>query len=301
MGKIKEFFYFEKNQGKLAALFIAPAFIAVFAILIYPLVYSFIFSFSDTRLTNLGEWNFIAFGNYLEILKNPEFHNSLIVSGKFVMGTIIIKVILGTLGAVILKENFFGRGFTRAIVIIPWATPLIVTGIMWKWMLHGDVGVINFILKKIGIINNNIPFLSLKSFALPSIILADVWQNTPFFIIIILAGLQTIPDEIYEAARIDGAGGIKSFFYLTLPLVRTPIFIASILGTIFAINAFDLFYILTAGGPSNYTNVITLLNWIAAFKGFNLSYASAMSYLILIIGMIISIVYIIVLRRGEKE
>jgi multiple sugar transport system permease protein len=200
-----------------------------------------------------------------------------------------------------LKERFIGRSITRALIIIPWATPFVVVGLMWKWMLHSKVGVINFLLERVGIIQEYIPFLSERTFAMPFVILADVWQGTPFFVIIILAGLQTIPDDLYEAANMDGSGGIKSFFYITLPLVKFPMFIATILGTILAINAFDLFFVLTKGGPSNVTTNATLFDWNNAFKFYHLSYASAISYVILLISMIITIGYVTILRRSEIE
>ncbi|MHB1276081.1 MAG: carbohydrate ABC transporter permease, partial [Candidatus Humimicrobiaceae bacterium] len=229
------------------------------------------------------------------------FINSIQISAKFVFFTVLIKLVLGTLIALMLKERFIGRSITRALIIIPWATPSVVVGLMWKWMLHSKVGIINFILERLGIIQAYIPFLSEKRFALPFVIVADVWQGTPFFVIIILAGLQTIPDTLYEAANMDGAGGIRSFFSITLPLVKFPMFIATIIGTIFAINAFDLFFVLTKGGPGNVTTSATLFDWNNAFKFYHLSYASAISYVILLISMLITIGYVVIMRRKEIE
>ncbi|TET52386.1 MAG: sugar ABC transporter permease, partial [Actinomycetota bacterium] len=230
-----------------------------------------------------------------------EFINSVQVSAKFVFFTVLIKLVLGTLVAIMLKEKFIGRSITRALIIIPWATPFVVVGLMWKWMLHSKVGVINFILERLGIIQDYIPFLSQRTFAMPFVITADVWQGTPFFVIIILAGLQTIPEDLYEAAHMDGAGGIRAFFSITIPLIKFPLFISTILGTIFAINAFDLFFVLTKGGPGNVTTNATLFDWNNAFKFYHLSYASAISYVILMISMLITIGYVIAMRRNEIE
>jgi len=298
---IKKIFDFESSNAKLVAVLITPTLILVIGVVIFPLVYSFVMSFGDVRFANIQDYNFVGFTQFVRAFNDSEFINSLKVSSRFVFFTVFIKLVLGTLIAVLLKENFAGRSAARALIIIPWATPFIVVGLMWKWMLHSKVGVINFILYRLGIIENYIPFLSERTYAMPSVILADVWQGTPFFVIIILAGLQTIPEDLYEAARIDGAGGIRSFFSITLPMVKFPLFISTILGTIFAINAFDLFFVLTRGGPGNITTSATLYDWNNAFKFYHLSYASAISYVILLIAMIITIGYVIIMRRSEVE
>lgn len=297
---MKNFLNFEKSQGKLAAILIIPTFIAVFVFLIYPIIYSLVISFTDARLSTLGTYSFVGLVNYLKAFKDTDVFDGLLVSLKFVSATVILKLVLGTLIAVILKESFFGRSFVRSLIILPWATPYVVTGIIWKWMLNDKVGLFNYLLKKTGIIDSYISFLSSKTFALPSIIIADVWQGTPFFIIVILAGLQTIPDELYEAANMDGAGGIKSFFHITLPMVKLPIYITTVLGTLFSINSFDLFFVLTKGGPGNITTNITLYNWNTAFKFFNISYAATISYLILFIALIITLIYFYLIRKGSE-
>ncbi|MCG9479696.1 MAG: sugar ABC transporter permease [Actinomycetia bacterium] len=295
-------FNFEHSNRKLVAVLVIPTLILVVGVVLYPLIYSFVMSFGDVKFANIHDYNFVGIFQYVRAFTDSAFINSLKVSATFVFFAVLVKLILGILIALMLKENFVGRSLARALIIIPWATPFIVVGLMWKWMLHSKVGVINFLLDKVGIIESYIPFLSTRTFAMPCVILADVWQGTPFFVIIILAGLQTIPDDIYEAARIDGGGAIKNFFYITLPMVKFPIFISTILGTIFAINAFDLFFVLTRGGPGNITTNATLFDWYNAFKFYHLSYASAISYIILSISMTITVVYVIILRRtGEAQ
>ena len=299
--RIRNFFDFEKSNAKLVAVLLAPTMVLVIGVVAYPLIYSFVMSFGDVEFANIKDYNFVGILQYFKVFTDPEFINSIQVSAKFVFFTVLIKIILGTLIAVMLKEKFIGRSITRALIIIPWATPFVVVGLMWKWMLHSKVGVINFILERIGIIQDYIPFLSTRTFAVPSVILADVWQGTPFFIIIILAGLQTIPDDLYEASYMDGAGGIRAFFFITLPLIKFPLFISTILGTIFAINAFDLFFVLTKGGPGNVTTNATLFDWNNAFRFYHLSFASAISYVILLISMLITIVYVIIMRKNEID
>jgi len=298
---IKRFFDFEQSNAKLVAVLITPTLLLVIGVVAYPLIYSFVMSFGDVEFANIKDYDFVGFSQYIKVFTDSDFISSIQVSAKFVFFTVLIKLILGTLVALMLKERFIGRSITRALIIIPWATPFVVVGLMWKWMLHSKVGVINFILERLGIIQEYIPFLSEKTFAMPFVILADVWQGTPFFVIIILAGLQTIPEDLYEASNMDGAGGIRSFFSITLPLIKFPMFISTILGTILAINAFDLFFVLTKGGPGNITTNATLFDWNNAFKFYHLSYASAISYVILMIAMLITIGYVIVMRRNEIE
>lgn len=296
---IKRFFDFERSDAKLAAVLITPTFLLVIGVVAYPLIYSFVMSFGDVEFARIKDYNFVGISQYVKTFTDPEFINSVQVSAKFVFFTVLVKLVLGTLIAVMLKEKFIGRSITRAFIIIPWATPFVVVGLMWKWMLHSKVGVINFLLERLGIIHDYIPFLSTKTFAMPFVITADVWQGTPFFVIIILAGLQTIPEELYEAAHMDGASGIKAFFSITLPMIRYPLFISSILGTILAINSFDLFFVLTKGGPGNITTNATLFAWNNAFKFYHLSYASAISYVILMFSMLLTIGYVVIMRKNE--
>jgi multiple sugar transport system permease protein len=298
---IRRFFDFERSDAKLAAVLITPTLLLVVGVVAYPLIYSFVMSFGDVEFANIKDYNFVGIFQYVKTFTDPEFIEAIVVSAKFVFFTVLVKLVLGTLIAVMLKEKFIGRSITRALIIIPWATPFVVVGLMWKWMLHSKVGVINFFLERLGIIQDYIPFLSSKTFAMPFVITADVWQGTPFFVIIILAGLQTIPDDLYEAAHIDGAGSIRAFFTITLPLIRFPMFISTILGTIFAINSFDLFFVLTKGGPGKITTNATLFGWNNAFKFYHLSYASAISYVILLISMLITVGYVIIMRKIHVE
>ena len=298
---IQRFFDFERSDAKLAAVLLTPTLLLVMGVVAYPLIYSFVMSFGDVEFANIKDYDFVGISQYVKTFTDPEFIDSIQVSAKFVFSTVLVKLVLGTLIALMLKEKFVGRSLARALIIIPWATPFVVVGLMWKWMLHSKVGVINFLLERLGIIQDYIPFLSSRTFAMPFVVVADVWQGTPFFVIIILAGLQTIPDDLYEAAQMDGAGGIKAFFSITLPLIRFPLFISTILGTIFAINSFDLFFVLTKGGPGNITTNATLFGWNNAFKFYHLSYASAISYVILMFSMLVTIGYVVIMRKIQVE
>ncbi|MBM3708357.1 MAG: sugar ABC transporter permease [Actinobacteria bacterium] len=289
----------ESNPKKLAFFLILPTLIAVFAILIYPILYSLTISFTSATLRDMS-FNFIGLQNYFSALRDQKLGNAFILTIEYSAVTVFFKLLLGMSLALILNEKFIGRGLTRSLIIIPWAVPYIVTGIMWRWIFDSNIGIFNFILNKIGIINEYIAWLASRSFALSTIIIADVWQGTPFFIIILLAGLQTIPEDLYEAALVDGAGSFRKFVHITLPMIKFQIFIVIILGAIFAINQFDLFYIMTKGGPADSTSVATYYDYKIAFRYYKISYASAVSYLILLLTAIITIVYSRILQRSEK-
>lgn len=297
--KIRGFLNLEAHESHLAGVLVSPVIIVVFGILIMPLLFSLFVSFTDTRSVLPNSYHFVGFAQYIKAIKNEDFRFSMGITVIYVIAANFCKLFLGTMVALALKEKFKGRSIARSLIIIPWATPLIVTGVIWKWIYDPHIGLINFLLYKLGIINHYINILSNKYFALPAIIVTDTWQGAPFFIILILAGLQTIPDELYEAADIDGAGSFKKFFKITLPLIRFPMFVALILGSIFSINQFELAFIMTRGGPINYTRLITLYDWTQAFKNLNISYASAVSYLILLLSFVIAALYIIFLQRSE--
>jgi multiple sugar transport system permease protein len=298
--KFKRYFDLEANESRLAFFLILPTLLAVFVILVYPLVFSFILSFTDATIDlRIGSFHFAGLTNYIKAFKDPVVRNAFYVTIKFVFFSVLFKLLIGIGVGLMLKEKFIGRGLARGVMIIPWAVPSVVVGVIFRWLLNPQIGAVNRILKLIGIHTQNLNWLSNFKTALPAIIAADIWQNTPFFIIIILAGLQVIPEDLYEAADIDGAGAISKFWHITLPMIRFPLFMATLLGTIFSINTFDIFWIMTRGGPADVTRAATLLDWQIGFKFFNTSYASAVSYLILLLSMIITIVYLRFLGRKQ--
>jgi multiple sugar transport system permease protein len=298
--KFKKFFDLEARESRLAFFLVLPSLLAVFVILIYPLVFSLILSFTNATINvKWGSFHFTGLNNYIKAVKDPVVRNAFYVTIKFVFFSVFFKLALGIGIGLMLKERFIGRGIARGVMIIPWAVPSVVVGVIFRWLLNPQIGAVNRILRSIGIPTHNLNWLSNFKTALPVIIAADIWQNSPFFIIIILAGLQVIPEDLYEAASIDGAGAISKFWNITLPMIRYPVFIATLLGTIFSINTFDIFWIMTRGGPADVTRAATLLDWQEGFKFFNTSYASAISYLILLLALVITVIYLRFL--GKKQ
>lgn len=296
--KFKQFFNLEAHESRLAFLLITPTVIAVLLVLFFPLAYSFFISFTDAT-ANLKDFHFAWFANYIKAIKDLALRNAFLVTIKFVFFGILIKVVLGIAIALLLKERFKGRGFVRGVMIVPWAIPSVVVGVMWRWLLNPRYGAVNRLLNMAGVKTTDLNWLSNFKFALPAVISADIWQNIPFFIIIILAGLQVIPEDLYEAAGIDGASAFKKFWHITLPMIKAPLLIVTILGTIFSINAFDLFWIMTRGGPADVTRAATLYTWQIAMKNYNTSYGSAVSYLIMLLAIVVVFIYLRILGRKQ--
>jgi multiple sugar transport system permease protein len=296
---IREYFNLEAHPSRLAFFLILPTMITVFGIMIFPLIYSYIISLTNASVT-ITNLEFVGLKNYIRAFRDNAVHHSFLITFKYVFVTVFLKLLLGLAVGSLLNKNFIGKAIARGLILMPWATPFVVSGLMWRWMYDPSNGVINFMLRKIGIISSNVRWLADVRLALPSVILVDVWKGSPFYILIILAGLQTIPEELYEAAVMDGAGKLKQFIRITLPMIRFPIFIVTILGTMFSMNQFDLFFTMTGGGPADYTKVITLYDWQMAFRFHNFSNAAAISYLILIVTFIITFIYFSILKKGEQ-
>jgi ABC-type sugar transport system permease subunit len=199
--------------------------------------------------------------------------------------------VLGFLIALVLNQKFVGRGFVRAFILLPWAIPTIVNGILWEWIYNANYGALNGLLFQLGMIDNYKNWLGEPWLALNMIIIADTWKMTPFYVILYLAGLQTIPRELYDSAKIDGAGIWKRFLHITLPMLKPIILVILVLRTMQAFKVFDIIYIMTKGGPSGGTMVISFYTYIESFGNLNFGYGSAMSFIIAVIIISIAALY----------
>jgi ABC-type sugar transport system permease subunit len=202
--------------------------------------------------------------------------------------------VLGVLIALMLDRSFRGRGVARMLALLPWAIPAIVNGIMWKWILNPRYGALNGLLLQLGLIrtpDDYVIWLGSPALALLMVVLADVWKETPFVMLLILAALQTVPKDLYAAARVDGAGPVRILFRITLPLISPTLFVAIALRTIWALKSFDLIYTLTAGGPSNGTTVIGYYTYVQSFVSLDLGRGAAAAYLLTFAIMGLVLVY----------
>ncbi|WP_261130133.1 carbohydrate ABC transporter permease [Bacillus sp. Marseille-Q3570] len=241
--------------------------------------------------------NFIGFDHYAKNLTDKRMWMSIWNTVVFTVVSVAIELVIGLMIALLINKAFFGRGLVRASILIPWAIPTVVAALMWKFLYDGQNGVVSKIFEEIGLIDRMATLLTTDSGAMFSVIFADVWKTTPYMALLLLAGLQTIPKSMYEAAAIDGANKWKQFITITLPLLKTSILVALLFRTLDAFRVFDLIYVLTGGGPANSTETISLLAYKVMIAQSNFGEGSALSVVVFICVAIISMIYISLLGR----
>jgi len=229
---------------------------------------------------------FIGFKNYIDLFSNPDFLNSIKITFTFVIIAVSIEFILGMLLALLLNQEVRGKGLFRAMILLPMMCTNVVIGLMWRLLLNYQYGLVNYYLGRLDILP--VEWLSSPKVAMASVIIVDVWNTTSFVALLLLAGLQSLPDEPFEAARIDGASGLQSFYYLTLPLLRPVILVALLWRFIDTFRIFDVIYLLTSGGPARVTETVSIYVYRYGFQSFNLGLAAAASFIMLLIMLIIA-------------
>jgi multiple sugar transport system permease protein len=279
--------------------FIAPAFIALAVILVYPLGYSLWLSFHEWTLRGFRQGiPFVGLQNYRDLLNNPDFLNSLLVTAKFVILAIGIEFVLGMGLALLLNHDLRGRNFVRSMILLPMMCTNVVIGLTWRLLLNYEFGVVNFYLGVLGI--PPLEWLSKPSVAFPAVVMVDVWNTTSFVALLLLAGMQALPDEPFEAATIDGASSLQSFVHITLPLLRQSILVVLLWRMIDTFRIFDVIYLLTAGGPARATETVSIYVYRYGFQSFNLGFASASSYIMILIMLVIAAVMARLIGRIEN-
>ncbi len=287
------------SDSTFAYLLNLPSVLIILALVAYPIVYSFLISLKKYNLKRPHRIRFVGVQNYLDILQDPLFWHSLQVTVYFVFVSVTLILLLGLALALLMNERFRGRWLLRSLVLIPWAIPPVINGLMWRWIYNGRVGVLNGLLYSLGIIDEYVGWLSQPFLALNFTAFAHVWNNTPFAAIILLSALQAIPEEQYRAAMVDGAGICKRFWHITIPWLLHPILIIMIYQTMTAFRVFDIIYTITGGGPGRATYVIAWQTYTVAFGDYDFGHGNAYSYIITIITMTLAILYIRLLyRRG---
>ncbi len=269
------------------AFYIAPAFIVLAVVLLYPLAYAVWLSFHQWTLRTFKQGiPFIGFQNYIDLFSNPDFVSSIRVTFTFVFLAISIEFVLGMALALLLNQEMKGRGLVRAMILLPMMCTNVVIGLMWRLLLNYQYGLVNYYIGRLGILP--VEWLSSPKVAMGSVVLVDVWNTTSFVALMLLAGLQSLPDEPYEAARIDGASSLQSFFYLTLPLLKPIILVTLLWRFIDTFRIFDVIYLLTAGGPARVTETVSIYVYRYGFQSFNLGIAATSSFIMLLIMLVIA-------------
>lgn len=281
-----------------ALVFTSPAMLVIFATVLFPLGYAFYLS--------LHRWNlrrprhpYIGLGNYLDVLSDPGFWTALRTTLVFTALSVVLILTMGMGIALLLNERFVGRGLLRAALLIPWAVPHIVNGLMWKWLLDPGYGIINGLLSQLGLIKEYQSWLSNMPSALLWVVVAYVWKELPLATILLLAALQTIPSELYEAATVDGANALQRFRSITMPLVRPTVMVVLTFQTIFALRVFDIIYVLTGGGPGDATTVIGWLTYVETFVKLDFGRGSTLAYILALLSLLLAMMYFRVLGKAS--
>lgn len=241
-----------RQQERLGWLLVIPSIVVVLLVAVYPLVRTFYLSFTNERLGSIRPTRWVGFDNYRSLFQDSLFRHSLLNTIEFTVASVAIETVLGMIVALVIHSEFRGRGLVRTAILVPWAVPTVVSALLWQWMFNDFYGVINSILIRLHLMSASHPtaWTANPQYALGAVVAVDVWKTTPFMALLLLAGLQVIPSDIYEAARVDGASKWAQFWQMTLPLVRPALLVALIFRTLDAFRIFDLIYVLMSYAPS---------------------------------------------------
>jgi trehalose/maltose transport system permease protein len=305
----------KRARVRAAWIFLAPTLIVLALVAGWPLLRTVYFSFTNASLTSLSSAEFVGFKNYLSwvtlksgrtvyrgLLADPAWWGAVWNTIRFTLFSVSLETAFGLIVALVLNARFPGRGLVRAAILIPWAIPTIVSAKMWGWMLNDQFGILNHILLGLGLISQKIAWTANPDTAMIAILIVDVWKTTPFMALLILAGLQMVPSDIYEAARIDGVHPLKVFWRITLPLIRPALMVAVIFRMLDALRIFDLIYVLTPNNAQTKTMSVFARENLFDFDKF--AYGATASTMLFVIIATITLVYMFFGRvrmggRGE--
>lgn len=290
-----------ESQGRLAFWLLLPAGVAVFGVIVYPIFRTLIISLFEVNSALATETPFVGIENYVTVLTSSGFWSSMGRTLYFTFVSTGLELAFGLMVAALMHAKLHGRWLFRVIVILPWAIPTIVNAAMWKGILNAQYGSLNALLTQLGIIDEYQAWLGDPTLALNMVILSDVWKNTPLVAIFLLAGLAAIPPELYEAAKLDRAGWPRIFRSIVLSMLVPSISIVLVLRTVEAFKVFDIIYAMTRGGPANGTQTVAYYAYTTAFSDQNFGVGSALSYIIVIVILALSAIYLRLLRRSEMS
>lgn len=266
---------------------VTPALLVVIGMVGYPFVEAIRISFTD-RMVGRGPGRWVGLANYEYILGWPDFTEMVVRTVIITIIAVALKTLVGLILATSLNQDFKGRNILRGVFMLPWILPTYIIVLVWRWIFDGQTGLLNQILMSVGFISENIPFLAQRGSAVVLLIFVMVWKGYPFYALTFLAGMQTISSELYDAAKVDGAGRLARFRYVTLPGLRQVMGVVILLSTIWTMNTLEIPMLLTGGGPSNATEVFPLLTYHLAMQNFRLGEGAALPIMMLpVIGLLV--------------
>ena len=298
--RTKRLLTLREQNIRTAWLLVAPSLLVILGITFWPILWTFILSFFNAP-TGLNQTRtFVGLGNYLTMLKDQLFWQTIGRTFYFTFVSVGLELALGLAIAQLIHSRPWGWQFLRISLIIPWAVPTIVNGAMWHWIYNGDFGALNGILMQLGLIKHYVPWLTLPNAAMNLVIIADVWHTMPFVALVLQAAMAALPEDLDEAAAVDGANAWQRFWQIRVPLLRPAILVALIVRTVDAFRVFDIVYIITNGGPAYKTLTITFLTYLNSFTFGKQGIGAALSFLISIFTIILALIYIRFLYRHEE-
>ena len=289
------------RESRYAYLTLLPVLLIMAAFSLYPIGYSVYLSVHKEVLTDPLNHPFVGFQNFNNALHSYYLISSLTSTLAFMAMAVPGVMVFGLLASLLLNEAFAGARILRVAILLPWAMPAVVSGIVWRWILNGDYGILNSLLFQFGIVHDYIPWLSQPVLARISLAVAHIWREGPLAAIFFLAGLQTISPDLYSAAAVDGAGRVAAFRRITVPLLRPTMVIVLVYETIVAATTFDLVYVMTGGGPADATSLISWYAYAEVFKFLDLGTGAALAFLIAMALVGLILLYLRVLRSEEQR
>jgi multiple sugar transport system permease protein len=282
-----------------AARFLLTPMVIIMAVVTgFPLLNTIWLAFTDASLTGKGyDWSWAGLENFAYIIDDTDFRAALGHTFYFTIVSVGIEVVLGVLVALLLNQEFVGRSIVRALLILPWALPTIVNAVMWRLIYNPEYGSLNALLTQLGLISSYRSWLGEPASAMNAVIFADVWKNYPLIALIVLAGLQTIPRDLYEAAIMDGAGAWKRFWNITLPGIMGPLSVALVLRAIEAFKVFDIIYVMTRGGPADVTKTASFFVYQESFTYLRAGSGAAYALTVTALSGLMIALYVVMLRR----
>lgn len=275
-------------------LFIAPAVFYLLAMFVYPMFYNVDMSLRNYTISSIatGEAPFIGLQNYVELFSMPLMWGIFQNTVLFVVGSIVFQVIIGMSLALFFTKKFPLNDIIRALLLIPWLLPLIVSGTAFNWIFNKSHGILNWALLQMNIIDQPVGWLISTDLSLPSVIAANIWVGIPFCMVLFYNGLQNVPAELYEAGKIDGCNPWQSFWYITVPYIREVIAIVLMLALIYTLKVFDMIVIMTGGGPANSSQILSTWSYDLSFTQFSFGLGTAVANIMVLISLIFSIFYL---------
>jgi trehalose/maltose transport system permease protein len=288
----------QRRQTRLAWMLLAPSLAVVAVVAFYPLGQTVYQSFTDKQFLALEPTRWVGLENYRDLIHDTIFRDAVYTTVRFTVITVAFEFVLGLIIALVVNSSFKGRGVMRAVMLVPWAIPTVIAAQMWNWMFNDVYGVINSALIKVHIIDHAVAWTAQPSTALGTVAAVDIWKTTPFVALLLLAGLQVIPGELYEAASVDGASKWQQFWRITMPLLRPAILVALIFRTLDALRVFDVFYVLL--GQRQDTQSMAIYDQNTIVTNGEVGYGAAVSVAIFLIIAIFVVVYVTFLRVEEQ-